>query len=332
MSKFLPWIDSASAANCQTHSDFDADTQRINGFMSGTLASAIRVNSGLRQANLVVAALMDSILPTDSALDLTSEVEDVEAAISKALIETISYNSTLGDNYGAIQLIKFDGTSESLGQPLYSIRSGTADKLNNKPMSDYRGHGTDFKYSVPTSETNLNSLKTEGYYFLNTNFTNRPTSVDNGQGFLEVAKEANGYVKQTFTGKTTGAIATRVFNGSTWSEWSSFHTYYLHIYSYNIDDSLCDLTLVIPTFDIITSANAKEYISNYLRSKGKLAVSGIFKSDLTGSEICSATYLQYTSSSNKVTVVGHKFQVFGTDTRDLWTVGSDSRDRVEVLS
>lgn len=75
--KFKPWIDSAVPdTNTQSSAAFDADAQRATGFKSGDAASSIRVNSALRQANLVAAALMNAIAPS-STLDLNSTLTDV---------------------------------------------------------------------------------------------------------------------------------------------------------------------------------------------------------------------------------------------------------------
>ena len=76
MSNFVPWID-VPAGKTQSYLNFLADSQRVNGFESGTAASAIRVNSALRQAKLVVAALMNAFCDS-SETDLNSNVETVK--------------------------------------------------------------------------------------------------------------------------------------------------------------------------------------------------------------------------------------------------------------
>lgn len=90
---FLPWVDTVtSGQNVQSASDFAADSQRKEGFVAGTPASALRVNSGLRQANLVAAAVMQVCENNGiniSNLDLTSVVSAVATAIN-SLITTIA--------------------------------------------------------------------------------------------------------------------------------------------------------------------------------------------------------------------------------------------------
>lgn len=84
--KFVPWIDDdKTAANT-----FDAEqfatgalnvAQRANGLQPGTVASAKVVNSALRQANLVAAALM-SICDDAGTTDLQSTVASVASKIA----------------------------------------------------------------------------------------------------------------------------------------------------------------------------------------------------------------------------------------------------------
>ena len=87
---FKEWIDSSQISTTgATQNIFDAATfndnnsQRYDGFKSGTLISSLYVNTALRQANLVIAALMD--LVNDSALDLTSSLNDVKTGLSNYL-------------------------------------------------------------------------------------------------------------------------------------------------------------------------------------------------------------------------------------------------------
>lgn len=87
--KFKVWVDSPVAGqNTQAADVFNMDTQRKNGFKAGDPASAIRVNSALRQANLVVAALMqmcDDIKTLPDTLSLLSTIADVKSAIKGAI-------------------------------------------------------------------------------------------------------------------------------------------------------------------------------------------------------------------------------------------------------
>lgn len=86
---FKPWVDSPTAGQqVQSASVFATDAQRVDGFKSGDPASALRVNSALRQANIVVAGLMqmcDDIKTLPDGLSLMSTVTQVKNAIKAAI-------------------------------------------------------------------------------------------------------------------------------------------------------------------------------------------------------------------------------------------------------
>lgn len=86
---FKPWVDSPTAGQqVQSASAFATDTQRVDGFKAGNPASALRVNSALRQANIVVAGLMqmcDDIKTLPDGLSLMSTVTQVKNAIKAAI-------------------------------------------------------------------------------------------------------------------------------------------------------------------------------------------------------------------------------------------------------
>lgn len=86
---FKPWVDSPVAGQqVQSASVFAGDAQRIDGFKAGDPASALRVNSALRQANIVVAGLMqmcDDIKTLPDGLSLTSTVTQIKSAIKAAI-------------------------------------------------------------------------------------------------------------------------------------------------------------------------------------------------------------------------------------------------------
>ena len=88
-SNFKPWVDLPTAGQqVQSAQVFAADAQRVDGFKAGDPASALRVNSALRQANVVVAALMqmcDDIEALSGNLSLTSTVTDIKNAIKAAI-------------------------------------------------------------------------------------------------------------------------------------------------------------------------------------------------------------------------------------------------------
>lgn len=86
---FKPWVDSPTAGQqVQSASVFATDAQRVDGFKAGDPASALRVNSALRQANIVVAGLMqmcDDIKTLPNDLSLMSTVTQVKNAIKAAI-------------------------------------------------------------------------------------------------------------------------------------------------------------------------------------------------------------------------------------------------------
>lgn len=86
---FKPWVDSPTVGQqVQSASVFATDAQRVDGFKAGDSASALRVNSALRQANIVVAGLMqmcDDIKTLPDGLSLMSTVTQVKNAIKAAI-------------------------------------------------------------------------------------------------------------------------------------------------------------------------------------------------------------------------------------------------------
>ena len=86
---FKPWVDSPTAGQqVQSASVFATDAQRVDGFKAGDPASALRVNSALRQANIVVTGLMqmcDDIKTLPDGLSLMSTVTQVKNAIKAAI-------------------------------------------------------------------------------------------------------------------------------------------------------------------------------------------------------------------------------------------------------
>lgn len=85
---FIPWIDDNNVNATQDYNTYLNDSQRKEGFKGGTPASAIRVNTALRQANLVATALMN-VLGVSSNLNYRSSVEDVQNAINTTLTNKI---------------------------------------------------------------------------------------------------------------------------------------------------------------------------------------------------------------------------------------------------
>lgn len=78
--KLSVWIDNPTNENTQDATTFAADSQRASGFVTGTPASSKRVNTALRQANLVAVALMDILAP-NSDVTAQSSVAQMKSAI-----------------------------------------------------------------------------------------------------------------------------------------------------------------------------------------------------------------------------------------------------------
>lgn len=101
-SKYIPWLDDSQAlANAFNYTDFAAGlpsgSQRSQGFQPGTVSSAKCVNTALRQANLVAAALMDVVDPNGKT-DLQSKRTDVATVILNGLrnmfaVKTVQWSS-----------------------------------------------------------------------------------------------------------------------------------------------------------------------------------------------------------------------------------------------
>lgn len=90
--KFKLWVEDANINATQTYNDFDSDTQRAGGFVGGTPASAIRVNTALRQANLIACALMDVVAPNDNTIDFRSSRADTATFLGSKLKAYIGFS------------------------------------------------------------------------------------------------------------------------------------------------------------------------------------------------------------------------------------------------
>lgn len=82
--KLSVWIDNPTNENTQDATTFAADSQRASGFVTGTPASSKRMNTALRQANLVAVALMDLIAP-NSDVTAQSSLTQMKDAIQAYL-------------------------------------------------------------------------------------------------------------------------------------------------------------------------------------------------------------------------------------------------------
>lgn len=139
---FKPWVDSPTAGQqVQSASVFATDTQRVDGFKAGDPASALRVNSALRQANIVVAGLMqmcDDIKTLPDGLSLMSTVAQVKNAI-KAAIDQL------------------DATVLASAKSYTDTREGV---INGK-LTDKQNQITSNKNRLDTLEPRVNNLEDE---------------------------------------------------------------------------------------------------------------------------------------------------------------------------
>lgn len=168
MSKFYVWVDDTNAAsNCQSADAFNLDNQRKNGFQAGTGASAVRVNTGLRQANLIAVALVEALgIPdTYSVLSNLSSMKSwFEGTKLFRLTKTIETANVDTDPSLLLRNIKpYPNNSISLGSSsfkfssiyattFYGTFSGTANAAK-----DYATSGT-IKSAFDTIESRLNRL------------------------------------------------------------------------------------------------------------------------------------------------------------------------------
>lgn len=156
---FNLWIDDAnlsSGTNVQSAPDFSSDAQRSGGFSANQPSSAIRVNSALRQSNLVVCALMDALNITDKNL-LTTRSE-LSSVISNKLNTTLSY-------------IPISGTSALTGSIVPSNTNSNNLGSSQKQFSSIYGNniyvnGTDVGSKIISHDNQLNTLNGTGVIYI----------------------------------------------------------------------------------------------------------------------------------------------------------------------
>lgn len=89
MSKFYVWVDDPqTSSSTQTSTEFANEPQRKQGFQANEVISSKKVNTAIRQANLVAVALMEALSPDNTTLDVNSPVIDVTNEI-KAKLATL---------------------------------------------------------------------------------------------------------------------------------------------------------------------------------------------------------------------------------------------------
>ena len=183
MSNFKPWVTDGSDEN-KIESAADFAQSATNGFVPGTAASSKKVNSALRQANLVVCALMEMV--ADNTLDLTSSVADVKTALEgyfstfNASSSPIDFteaaqraNIVTGDTL-SVMMGKISKYLSDLGDMAFKDNVGTSDFAANAkaPLAGTADSAT--SATSATSSEKSNKVKI---------FTSAPTASDVEAGY-----------------------------------------------------------------------------------------------------------------------------------------------------
>lgn len=148
---FTLWIDDNHVTNDNVMSkdDFSGDSQREKGFVAGTGASAIRVNTALRQANLVAVALMNALRVNSLTYSPQSTLATIQNAIANS------------DLFKLDTLFYKDGTDAVIRTNLYPQTKNTVQIGSlSKYFKDIfiSGYSVDGKFGdINRSITNINS-------------------------------------------------------------------------------------------------------------------------------------------------------------------------------
>lgn len=162
MSKFRIWVDDSNLDKVMGFDQFDADTQRQAGFTGGTPASSIRVNTALRQANLVACALMN-IVDTGNTTDFRSSVATVQSLLSNYISNTmVAYKAANADinnlNTNANAVVNFKiGNGTAYNKTINNVaNAANATNVNvtnkntgeNAVVNFQLGSGTEFNKTI----------------------------------------------------------------------------------------------------------------------------------------------------------------------------------------
>lgn len=105
MSKFYVWVDDPqTSSSTQTSTEFANEPQRKQGFQANEVISSKKVNTAVRQANLVAVALMEALSPSNTTLDVNSSVADVanEIKTKLATLHTEVIDDVIQGNLNAV--------------------------------------------------------------------------------------------------------------------------------------------------------------------------------------------------------------------------------------
>lgn len=165
-SKFQIWVDDQHLDNVMSYSAFNGDSQRTAGFTGGSPASSIRVNTALRQANLIACALMNIVDPNGTT-DFRSNVSSIQTLIDNYLKTTLKVtNSTNADNATNANVTNLNTNSNAVVN--FKIGNGTAynktinnvanvtTSLNGKNLSTiFESDGITVKNATNASTANI---------------------------------------------------------------------------------------------------------------------------------------------------------------------------------
>lgn len=133
--KFYEWCE--NNINYENATTFASDTERQNGFVAGTPAKANKVNTALRQANLVVCALTDILIPNDSTSSVDSSRSDLKTTLDTALTNKITEVSGIKRRYFTSVKNLFDFLDTLDTQRILSLKIvwGELEDLSYKNLS-----------------------------------------------------------------------------------------------------------------------------------------------------------------------------------------------------
>lgn len=159
MSKFRIWVDDSNLDKVMGFDQFDTDTQRQAGFTGGMPASSIRVNTALRQANLVACALMN-LADTGNTADFRSSVATVQSLLSNYISNTmVAYKATNADinnlNTENNAVVNFKiGNGTAYNKTINNVANVTTNINGNAISSIFESNGTTVKNATNSINSN----------------------------------------------------------------------------------------------------------------------------------------------------------------------------------
>lgn len=163
---FSVWVDDSVVTNStQDLTTFKADGQRQSGFSSGNVASSIRVNSALRQANLIACALVDVISNNYSGISYTPNLQSTRSYMGDAInawLTNLIQNTTVTNATNATNVSITNNDTSGNANVEFSIGSGSYSKtINNVENATNATNDSDGnEISSTYLNTNTNSTVT----------------------------------------------------------------------------------------------------------------------------------------------------------------------------